>query len=188
MTELLYSIDVAVFFFINHSLANPVFDIVMPFLTDLNKIWIGKTVYLLGFLWLVVKGGRNGRIAAAVLITGIVVSDQLSSAVLKPIVGRIRPCFALNGVRLLVEGGSGLSFPSSHAVNNFCAATILAAFYKRQQWIWYSIAALVAFTRPYVGVHYPSDVLGGAIIGAACGMALTFLWHETDRRWLRGKI
>lgn len=187
MTEFLYSIDVAVFFFINHSLANPVFDVVMPFLTDLNKIWVGKALYLLGILWLVVKGGRDGRIAAGLLILGIVISDQFSSSLLKPLVGRIRPCHTLTGVRMLVDCGSGLSFPSSHAVNNFCAAAILAAFYKPQRWLWFGIAALVAFTRPYVGVHYPSDILGGAVIGAGCGYALAVLWREADRRFFSGK-
>ena len=183
MTELLYSIDVAVFFFINHSLANPVFDVVMPLLTDLNKVRWGQALYLLGWMWLIVKGGRRGRIAALLLVVGIIVSDQLSSAVLKPLVGRIRPCATLEGVRLLVDCGSGLSFPSSHAVNNFCTATILAAFYKKQRLLWLGIASLVAFTRPYVGVHYPSDILGGALIGAACGYALVVIWREADRRF-----
>jgi undecaprenyl-diphosphatase len=181
--EFLYSLDVAVFFFINHSLANPVFDVVMPFLTDLNKMRFGQALYLAGWLWLIVKGGRNGRIAAALLLIGIVVSDQLSSSVLKPLVGRIRPCHTLEGVRLLVECGGGLSFPSSHAVNNFCAAVILAAFYRPQRWLWFSIAALVAFTRPYVGVHYPSDILGGAVIGAGCGYALVVIWRVIDGRF-----
>lgn len=188
MTDLLYSVDVAVFFLINHSLANPVFDVIMPFLTDLNKIWFGKALYLLGFVWLIVKGGRNGRITAGLLVIGIVLSDQLSSSVLKPLVGRIRPCQTLDGVRLLVDCGGGLSFPSSHAVNNFCAAAILAAFYTPQRWIWFGIAALIAFTRPYVGVHYPSDILGGAIIGTCCGTLLVVLWRETDRRFIRRKL
>jgi undecaprenyl-diphosphatase len=183
VTEFLYSIDVALFFFINHSLANPVFDVVMPFLTDLNRMRIGQVLYLAGVLWLIFKGGRNGRMAAALLIIGIIVSDQLSSSVLKPLVGRIRPCYALGGVRLLVECGGGLSFPSSHAVNNFCAAVILASFYKRQRWIWFSVAALIAFTRPYIGVHYPSDILGGALIGAGCGYCLVLIWRVVDARF-----
>jgi undecaprenyl-diphosphatase len=188
VTDFFYSIDVAVFFFINHSLANPVFDLVMPFLTDLNKIRFGQALYLAGGLWLVIKGGRNGRITAVLLIVGIVVSDQLSSSLVKPLVGRIRPCRALEGVRLLVDCGGGLSFPSSHAVNNFCAAAILAAFYKPQRWIWFSFAALIAFTRPYVGVHYPSDIIGGAIIGAGCGMLIIVLWDAADRRFFQKVI
>jgi undecaprenyl-diphosphatase len=180
--DFLYSIDVALFFFINHSLANPVFDVVMPFLTDLNRIRFGQGLYLVGWLWLMVKGGRNGRAAGVILVIGIVVSDQLSSTFLKPWVGRIRPCHALQGVRLLGDCGSGLSFPSSHAVNNFCAAAILSSFYASRRWLWFSFAALIAFTRPYVGVHYPSDIAGGALIGAAVGSTLVVLWKEIDRR------
>jgi len=183
VTELLYSIDVAVFFFINHSCANPVFDVLMPFLTDLNKIRAGQVLYVAGWLWLVVKGGRTGRAAAVLLVVGIVVSDQLSSSLLKPLVGRIRPCRALEGVRMLVDCGSGLSFPSSHAVNNFCAAGILAALYKPQRLYFFGFAALVAFSRPYVGVHYPADILGGAVIGYACAAALTPVWFTIERRY-----
>ncbi|HLP17102.1 MAG TPA: phosphatase PAP2 family protein [Bacteroidota bacterium] len=184
MIDFLYSIDVALFFFINHSLANPVFDIVMPFVTDLNRIRAGQILYVSAWLLLMIKGGRNGRVAGVMLIVGIVVSDQLSSSVLKPLVGRIRPCHVLPNVRLLVECGGGLSFPSSHAVNNFCAAAILSSFFASRRWVFFSIASLVAFTRPYVGVHYPSDIAGGAVIGAACGYLLAFLWIEIDRRWI----
>ena len=185
MTDLLYSIDVAVFYFINHSLANPVFDVIMPILTDLNKIRAGQVLYVALWGALMIRGGRNGRIAGLMLILGIVVSDQLSSFVLKPFFGRIRPCVALPNVRLLVECGGGLSFPSSHAVNNFCAAAILAAFYPAKRLWAFSAAALVAFTRPYVGVHYPSDIVGGALFGAACGYMLAFTWMEIDKRRVR---
>ncbi|MGE5315433.1 MAG: phosphatase PAP2 family protein [Acidobacteriota bacterium] len=184
MTDFLYSIDVAVFFFINHSLANPVFDVLMPFLTDLNKIRIGQGFFLAAWVLLMIKGGRNGRAAGILLIAGIAASDQLSSFALKPLIGRIRPCHVLPNVRLLVECGGGLSFPSSHAVNNFCAAAILSSFYGSKRWLWFGIAALIAFTRPYVGVHYPSDIAGGALIGAGCGYAFVLLWREIDRRWM----
>jgi undecaprenyl-diphosphatase len=182
--DFLYSIDVALFFFINHSLANPVFDLVMPFVTDLNKTIIGRWLFVGGWLWLMIKGGRNGRTAGVLLAAGIILSDQFSSFVIKPLVGRIRPCFALQGVRLLVECGGGKSFPSSHAVNNFCAAAVLSSYYASKRWLWFGIAALVAFSRPYIGVHYPSDIAGGAVIGAACGYLIVFVWREIDRRWI----
>lgn len=187
MTDYLYSIDVALFFFINHSLANPVFDAVMPFLTDLNKILLGKALFAGAWLWLMVKGGRNGRIAGVLIVAAIVASDQFSSFVVKPMVGRIRPCHVLNNVRLLVDCGGGKSFPSSHAVNNFCAAAVLSSFYASKRWLWFGIAALIAFTRPYVGVHYPSDIVAGAAIGACVGYAIVLLWREAERRFLTKK-
>ena len=180
MIEYLYSIDVALFFFINHTLANPVFDWFMPFLTDLNKnrialgiggIWIGYV------LW---KGGRTGRITIGILMVTIILSDQISSSFLKNLFGRVRPCRILDGVRLLVDCGGGLSFPSSHAVNNFAAATVIAHCYRKHRWYWYSFAALVAFSRTYVGVHYPSDIVGGSLIGFLIGMIVIAIWERLN--------
>ena len=182
MIDFLYSVDVAIFFFINHSLSNPVFDVVMPFLTDLNKQRPAQIIALFAWLVLMIKGGKNGRTVGILLIATIIVSDQFSSSVLKHLFGRLRPCHVLNSVRMLVDCGSGLSFPSSHAVNNFAAATIISFYYRKQKWWWFSFAALIAFTRPYVGVHYPSDIVGGAIIGSGCALALIYAWKFLENK------
>ncbi len=176
MSDFFYSIDTAIFFFINHTLSNPVFDVLMPFLTDLNKHRPFQIVALFAWLTLMIKGKKEGRTVGVLLIATIVVSDQFSSSVLKQLIGRIRPCHVLSGVRMLVDCGSGLSFPSSHAVNNFAAATIISYYYRKQKWWWFSFASLIAFTRPYVGVHYPSDIAGGAVIGVGCALAVIYSW------------
>lgn len=102
--------------------------------------------------------------------------------------GTPRPCHALQNVHLLVSCGSGFSFPSSHAVNNFAGALILAFFFPRNKWWFFGIAAIVAFSRVYVGVHYPFDVIGGAVIGLFCAgcVLLAFiliekLWYQVQR-------
>ncbi|KAB2926388.1 MAG: phosphatase PAP2 family protein [Bacteroidetes bacterium] len=173
MLDALYSIDVALFFFLNRTIANPVFDILFPFLTDLNKQPFIGYVLIAVIGWVLWKGGAKGRITVLLLVIGAVIGDQLSSSVLKPIFGRIRPCRALEGVRMLVDCGSGLSFPSSHAVNNFTGAAIISFFYRRQTPYWMAFASLMALSRPYVGVHYPSDILGGAVTGAVIGLSLS---------------
>jgi undecaprenyl-diphosphatase len=185
MLDLLYSIDIAVFFFINHTLANPVFDIVMPFITDLNK---NKPVlYLLGIwiVYLLVKGGKTERVTVGLLVVTVVISDQLNSAFLKELFGRVRPCRALEGVRMLVDCGGGLSFPSSHDVNNYAAAAIIGHNFPRQRWYWLCFAALVALSRPYVGVHYPSDILAGGLIGFGIGICIVTLWNLTEQKLLK---
>jgi len=88
----------------------------------------------------------------------------------------------VQGIHMLVNCGSGRSFPSSHAVNNFAVATLFSTYYRRWRWWFFSWATLVALSRPAVGVHYPSDILGGAAIGVCVALAVILLWMQTARR------
>jgi undecaprenyl-diphosphatase len=183
MLELLYSLDKSIFHFCNQTIANPVFDVAMPFLTDLNKTWYGRGLF--GVLWalLMWKGGKRGRTVGILIVVLLVISDQLSSSVIKKIFERPRPCHTIDGmpvvdnIRLLVDCGSGYSFPSSHAVNNFAVGTLLSFYYRRWTWACMTFASLIAFTRVSVGVHFPSDILGGAVIGAVCAYTVIVTWH-----------
>lgn len=166
MLDFLYSIDVAVFYFINNSLANPVTDKIMPFITNENS-WI--LVYIFFWFILLFKGGKHRVIIAIFILLMITFSDQLSSVHLKIWLGRIRPCNVLPDVHLLVSCTNSYSFPSSHAVNNFAAAIFVSYFYKNLKWPLFSIAFIVSLSRIFVGVHYPSDIIGGAILGLIIG-------------------
>ena len=183
MIDFFYSLDVALFFFINHTIVNPFFDWLMPFITDLNKSKPVLGLLLLWVLYVLWKGGKTGRVTIGILILTVVISDQLNSSFLKEIFGRIRPCRTLEGVRMLVDCGGGLSFPSSHAVNNFAADTVITHFYKNQKWYWYIFAALVALSRTYVGVHYPSDILAGGTIGFGIGYSMTYIWEMLNSKF-----
>ena len=83
-------------------------------------------------------------------------------------------------VRLLVDCGPGKSFPSSHAVNNFAVATLFAWSFPSGRWYFFGWATLVALSRPAVGVHYPSDILGGALIGCAVALVLIQVWMAIE--------
>jgi undecaprenyl-diphosphatase len=187
--DFLYSIDKAVLFFCNRTIANPAFDVMMPFITDLNKFWYGRAFFGIVWLALMVFGGRKGRIIGLLLIPVVALSDQLSSSLIKKLVQRSRPCWDENGMpivsnlKLLVECGGGYSFPSSHAVNNFAVAVFLSYHYRRLTAVFISLASLVVFTRMYVGVHYPSDVLGGAFIGAAVAAGVIVSWNALEKKY-----
>ncbi len=162
MIDFFVHIDTLVFYLINVTISNPFFDSVMPFITELRNWYI---VYIILFVWLFWKGGKNGRIAALSLILSIVITDQINSMVLKEIFGRLRPCVTQENINLLVSCGAGKSFPSSHAANSFAAATILSFFYMHYKYAFFLIAFLISFSRVYVGVHYPIDVIAGGIVG-----------------------
>lgn len=189
MADFLYSIDKDLFLFCNQTIANPVFDLIMPFLTDLNQNWFGRIVFILLWLLLVLKGGKKGRIVGVLLILLIVISDQLSSSFLKNLIARPRPCHDIDGIpdveniHLLVPCGSGYSFPSSHAVNNFAAGVFFSYHYRKWTWAFMSFAFVIAFSRLSVGVHYPSDMLGGAIIGSLCAVFLIQVWNFLSRKF-----
>ena len=182
MAEALFDLDKSVFYFLNHSIQNSFFDVLMPFITRTDTLYFRL---FFGAIWLglVIAGGKTGRTVALLLIPLVLVSDQLSSSVIKHLVGRLRPCVTLPDVRLLVPCGSGLSFPSSHAVNSFAAAGLFSYFCRKWTWAFFTYAFLEALSRPYVGVHYPSDVLGGAAIGIIVYFVVIYLWLKAEAHW-----
>ena len=192
--DVLIGIDTALFIFFNGTLSNPVGDFLWPLITDYDRFLVVRILLVGIWLALMIRGGKRGRTAALLVVLVLVCSDQLSSFVIKPLVQRPRPCHAVEGVpvvenvHLLVGCGGGKSFPSSHAVNNFAVATLFAFFYRRAR-IWlYLWAFLVAFSRVAVGVHFPLDILAGALIGSGIALAVFWLWKLAGRTiapWLR---
>lgn len=177
MLPFLLNIDKWLFYAINKGLSNPVFDSIMPFVTT-NNHWL--LVYIVLFVWLFWKGGKTGRICAVALVAGIVLTDQINSFFIKETFLRLRPCHALAEVRLLVPCGVGKSFFSSHATNTFVAAYILSYFYKQYKYILLSLAGLISFSRVYVGVHYPADIICGAAFGIFIGWIIVYIAKKIE--------
>jgi undecaprenyl-diphosphatase len=183
--DALIDLDKELFLFLNQGTRNWLFDVVLPFLTDINRKPIGIVILAILWLLLLTKGGRPGRIAALLLIPTIALSDQLNSSFLKFLVDRPRPCHELANVHLLVGCGSGYSFPSSHAVNNFAAAMVISYFLPRWTWAFFCYASVICFSRIYVGVHYPSDVIAGAMIGLVVGFLVIVVFRKAEEWWRR---
>ena len=176
MGETLWSVDSTAFRWINSGTSNSLFDAVMPVVTDVRYWYIP---YILLFVLLIWKGGTRGRWCALLLAITVAIADPLSSRFIKEWVMRIRPCSFLDSVNLLVACGGGKSFPSSHAVNNMAAATIIGYFYRKYWTLAVGVAVVISFSRIYVGVHYPGDILGGWLIGAGVGAGVI----AVARRW-----
>ena len=147
------------------NLRTPAVDVLMPFITRFGNggvIWIVLTVILL----LIPKTRKTGLIlGAALILDGI-----LCNLLLKNLVRRIRPCDINDAVRLLIPYPSDYSFPSGHTAVSFAAASAL--YFAGEKYLWKAalvLAAFIAFSRMYLYVHYPTDILGGALLGILCG-------------------
>lgn len=171
--QYLQLLDIRLFFLINQTLSNKLFDLIMPFVTHLDN-W--RLVILLIWLILIIKGRKKGRVAAFLIIPVITMSDQISASVFKPLIGRIRPCYDLDFVRLLVNCGGKLAFPSSHASNISGAAMLFSLIYNRGTGFFWFIALMVGYSRVYVGVHYPGDVLFGFFLGSSISIFIYILY------------
>jgi len=185
MLEWLTTIDRQLYVLLNGRLHTPFFDSVMTATTTQDN-WYAV---LLG-VWvaMIIWGGKKGRLAAVMLVLGIGIADQLSCAVLKPLVGRLRPINELpeEQFRLLVGHSKAFSFPSAHAANSFTMATIGA--WASPRWLkplLFIAAAFVAYSRIYVGVHYPFDTLAGALLGVGVGWFTIWLVKSAWTWWSR---
>jgi len=166
MLDFFYSIDVSVFYFFNHTLSAPFADRFFSIITNVNNWYIA---YLILLAITFVKGGRTGKIAVIFVILLIICTDQVSHRIIKELIQRVRPCHVLSDVITPLGCSGTYSFPSNHAVNNFAAAMFLSMLYPRMTWIFFITAVLVSISRIYLGLHYPSDVAAGALIGVGAG-------------------
>ncbi len=186
MIELLKNIDTQLFLFFNGN-HTPFMDTVMSFAS--NKFtWIPLYLLILFFvwrkkkqkLWLVV-------LSVAVLIT---LSDQISVQLFKETFQRYRPCHNLllqDKIHLINGQCGGLyGFVSSHATNSFALIAFLSLFFRRMDFAlcMYLWASFVSYSRVYVGVHYPFDILGGMMLGIFLGIIVYKIYMKYDKRLL----
>lgn len=180
LAHTLSALDAWLFHVVNGGLRCDFLDVAMPYLTRVRHWRIPLGIL---WLWMFFFGGRRARIVALLLVPAIALSDVVGARVIKKLFFRLRPCHALDDVHVLVGCVRSSSLPSIHALNIFTGATVIAAFYgMRVRLLVFSIATLVGFSRVYVGAHYPFDVLAGALIGAAWGMTVAYVYKTRRSR------
>jgi len=171
-------IDTLAFFLINKNLQNSLFDILMPFITDKSYL-----IFMPLFLLLFFKDREKALIALILGIVSLLIADW-SGNILKHSFERIRPCDALDGVRLLAGCGKSFSMPSNHSVNAFAFISPLCMLLKnRMRYAFVAVAILVGFSRVYIGVHYPSDTIAGALLGVMLGISVVQFYHWSSERF-----
>ncbi|MEI6395299.1 MAG: glycosyltransferase family 39 protein [Verrucomicrobiota bacterium] len=179
-----HAMDINLFHFINLNLRHPALEWVMRFLSG-NALFAPVLAVLVGGL--LYKGGARARVLVLMLAIILPLGDGFVVNPLKHTIGRERPVDGMADVRLVAGKTEGRSMPSAHAASWF-AATMVAFFYYRRSWrFMLPLAMAVAFSRVYVGAHYPADVLVGAVIGAGYAVAglvgLNALWEWVGRSW-----
>jgi len=145
---------------------NPFFE-ALSYAGSFGFIWLAIAVAISGFSWS--RPWLWTRVAVAILIS------ESISGLLKQWIERDRPPLADPDPAPLVHLPSTFSFPSGHATVSFACATTLALAVPRLTWPLFALATLISFSRVYVGVHYPFDVLAGAALGVAIAIALRTL-------------
>lgn len=140
-----------------------------------GMIWVAVGAII---AWRTKRWHDFATLAIALLVTTIV-----ADYILKPIVHRTRPFNAIAAVAVIGGRPHDASFPSGHAANSFAAALVMSVMVPRLRVLWWTLAAAIAFSRVYVGVHYPADIVGGAVIGTICSAAVV----AARRRLLRGE-
>lgn len=171
-------LDINLFYLINHKLTNPLGDWLMPLLSYPG---IDAAIWLLSSLVIDDPKHYPQRIPPAVLaVLSLLTATLLTEGLLKPIIKRDRPFKVLPDVNLLIPAppSTSTSFPSGHALSSFACATALSRFYPQWSAIYYTLAGSISYSRVYVGVHYPSDILAGSILGHYWGLIIS-RWAQT---------
>jgi undecaprenyl-diphosphatase len=177
MIEQIIQLDKTAFVAINNGLSNPFFDWLCPILRNQSTWYILYIVFIYFIIKLYKQESWKILLGIALMI---LCSDQFSANLIKNTFKRLRPCAepSLNGVtHHLIASCNGYSFISAHATNHFAIAIFISFFLKSYSRIILPIlifwAASIAFSQVYVGVHYPLDVLIGAIVGSLFGFTFS---------------
>lgn len=179
-------LDQQLLLFIN-SLNTPFWDKVMYTLSG-KVIW--APLYLAILIYIGMKYKRKFWVILLFIILAVAMADQFSVQLFKNIFHRVRPCHepSLQGMLHLVKGECGglYGFVSSHASNSFNVA-LLSLMFIRKRWYTVSIiawASVIGFSRIYLGVHYPGDVICGSMLGALIGWGCYKLYELIDKNML----
>lgn len=186
---MLESADKSLFLFLN-SLHSSFWDEIM-WLVSGKFTWI--PLYLAIIVIIIYKLKKRAVIIIPLLIISVIITDQVSVHCFKEVFERLRPCHdpSLEGLVHIVKGkcGGKFGFVSSHAANTFGIAILSLLILKRR---WYTIlilawAGIVSYSRIYLGVHYPGDILGGALLGILTGYAIYYLYLLIEKKYFSGK-
>ncbi|HLW50198.1 MAG TPA: phosphatase PAP2 family protein [Sphingobacteriaceae bacterium] len=188
MIDQLIALDKELFLSVNQGMSNAFFDWLMPILRN-RFTW--APLYLFIIIFSVKNYKREGFMMIRALLLNFAISDSVSSKLVKNSIQRLRPCNDIELREQMVQRvrcSGGYSFTSSHATNHFAMAVLLIIlFYRRWKhvlWLALLWAASISFAQIYVGVHYPLDILAGALLGVLIGLTSGFIYNRIRNKWM----
>lgn len=159
----IHTFDNYILFTISRRIKNRYLDKAMPMITSLGN---------LGIIWIIIAGvlmiNEERRLIGEVVLLTLIISTLVGEGIIKHIVRRARPCSHKDSINLLISKPLSYSFPSGHTLSSFAVAEVLSSYFEQFRIIFLTIAFLIALSRVYLYVHYPTDVIAGIIIGIIC--------------------
>ena len=169
--ETLLKLDAGFLLFLQDSVRNPILNSIMIFITSLGNggmLWIAATVLLM----IPKKTRKVGLMSAIALLGSLIINNNL----IKNLVQRPRPFRTFPELQIIIPTPSEFSFPSGHTSSSFAAAAVFYRHLPKKLGVpSVVLAGLIGFSRLYVGVHYPTDVLAGVIMGILLSYMAEFL-------------
>jgi len=176
LISLIHAVDYNFLYFFNSIISNSFFDLIFPVITN-SKNWIFPTLFFYTFL--IIKFKKRGLIAFLLTLLCIIITDAISAQLLKPYFMRIRPSHEVyENINLLIGKGGKYSFPSNHAANSMALAFTTSFFFKNSFKYLFILSIMIGFSRIYVGVHYPFDIIFGFIFGYLISMLILDLYSK----------
>ncbi len=158
--------------FKNH-IQNKFFDRLMPIITAMGN---------LGIVWLLIASlllfSKPYRTIGSIVILTLIISTIMGEGLIKHIVKRSRPCTNREDMELLIKRPITSSFPSGHTLSSFAVAEVLSIYFIHYRLIFLCLALLIALSRLYLYVHYPSDIIAGILLGILCSRITFFVIKE----------
>jgi undecaprenyl-diphosphatase len=173
MINYLQNIDVKMLNLINKKFRYAILDKIMPLITAMGNggiVWVIISICLMN--------SKHYRVEGYMIITSLIVTTIIGEGLIKHVIKRTRPFDNMKENKLLISKPITYSFPSGHTASSFAAAGILIMMDNQLSILVVILASLIAFSRIYLNVHYPTDVVIGIILGLLCSRLVINIFHS----------
>ena len=175
METLLNNFDIGILNFIRDNLTNPIMDKIMVFITSMGDS---------GFIWIVIAiillAQKKYRKVGIILLSALLLNLVLGEVIIKNIVQRPRAFITYPDISIIINPPDSYSFPSGHTASSFTAALIIGHYLRNWKYEAYALASLIAFSRLYLYVHYPTDIICGILLGTISAL-ITIRFSENSK-------